>query len=77
MYIREDGLDRALDKESGGTSRKDGQDRAPSAAVVTALSEHPDQLSMAHQFLFTNAPRRNLVSAMGQGEPTPTHQGGP
>ena len=40
---REAGLDRALGKDSAGTYRKDGQDRAPPRPVATACSNHPGQ----------------------------------
>jgi hypothetical protein len=40
---REAGLDRALVKDSVGTYRKDGQDRALPSSVATACSNHPGQ----------------------------------
>ena len=53
---RQAGLDRAFVKDSVGTYRKDGQDRAPPTPVATACSNHPGQSRSAagHRQIFSH-----------------------
>ncbi len=54
---RKVGLDRALDKDSGGTSRKDGQDRAPPSDVIRE-PPHMHDASESMQLLLRYRVRR-------------------